>query len=192
MQCAPGSSLLTVSSGFLRALEFYGGILFLTTNRVGAFDDAFISRIHVQLYYKDFTDQQRQKIWHNFADKLKRERGDSIRLNIEAREYLQGSTLRALKWNGREIRNGKSALPLDAPPFMADTRAAFQTAVSLAEYEAIPDPNVEGAIQVTEEHFKAVVELSQDFKEYLDELHDKNEADRAAARQERLDNYGDV
>lgn len=27
---------------FLRALEYYRGILFLTTNRVGAFDEAFI------------------------------------------------------------------------------------------------------------------------------------------------------
>jgi hypothetical protein len=41
----------------LRALEFYDGILFLTTNRVGSFDDAFISRIHVQLYYPDFDDE---------------------------------------------------------------------------------------------------------------------------------------
>ncbi|KAH6695531.1 hypothetical protein F5X68DRAFT_163790 [Plectosphaerella plurivora] len=161
-------------AGFLRALEFYDGILFLTTNRVGAFDDAFISRIHVQLYYKDFTDEQRQKIWHNFAHKLTRERGDFIRLNLEAREYLSSSALRSLKWNGREIRN------------------AFQTAVSLAEYDAKPYPGMEDTIQVTEDHFKAVIELSKDFKEYLDELHLKNEEGRAAARHERLDSFHGV
>lgn len=37
-------------SVFLRALEFYSGILFLTTNRVGTIDEAFKSRIHISLY----------------------------------------------------------------------------------------------------------------------------------------------
>jgi hypothetical protein len=36
---------------FLRVLEYYSGILFLTTNRVGIMDEAFKSRIHVSLYY---------------------------------------------------------------------------------------------------------------------------------------------
>src|SRR4051794_28771603 len=30
-------------------MEYYAGILFLTTNRVGDFDEAFTSRIHVSL-----------------------------------------------------------------------------------------------------------------------------------------------
>lgn len=34
---------------FLRALEYYSGILFLTTNRVGSIDEAFRSRIHMRL-----------------------------------------------------------------------------------------------------------------------------------------------
>jgi SpoVK/Ycf46/Vps4 family AAA+-type ATPase len=37
-------------SVFLRVLEFYSGILFLTTNRVGTIDEAFKSRIHISLY----------------------------------------------------------------------------------------------------------------------------------------------
>jgi SpoVK/Ycf46/Vps4 family AAA+-type ATPase len=36
-------------AGFLRAMEYYQGILFLTTNRVGTFDEAFISRVHVSI-----------------------------------------------------------------------------------------------------------------------------------------------
>lgn len=38
-------------SVFLRMLEYYSGILFLTTNRVGALDEAFRSRVHISLYY---------------------------------------------------------------------------------------------------------------------------------------------
>lgn len=84
--------------------------MFLTTNRVGAFDDAFISRIHVQLFYPEFTDEQRQLVWKTFMDKLARERGDYIRLNIDAKEYIRGTEMRSVQWNGREIRNGKLRL----------------------------------------------------------------------------------
>lgn len=38
-------------SVFLRVLEYYNGLLFLTTNRVGSIDQAFKSRIHLSLYY---------------------------------------------------------------------------------------------------------------------------------------------
>lgn len=54
-------------SMFLRALEYYKGVLFLTTNRVEAFDSAFTSRIHVALHYRKLNDEDRGRIWiHNF------------------------------------------------------------------------------------------------------------------------------
>lgn len=98
--------MFNFSPGFLRALEFYDGILFLTTNRVGAFDDAFISRIHVKLYYPGFTDEERQKVWQTFIDKLIKDRGKTIRVSIDAKDFIKGKQLREVKWNGREIRNG--------------------------------------------------------------------------------------
>lgn len=55
-------SFLTVVV-FLRVLEYYQGILFLTTNRVGAFDEAFKSRIHISLYYPELAKPQSLKIW---------------------------------------------------------------------------------------------------------------------------------
>lgn len=90
----------------MRALEFYDGILFLTTNRIGAFDEAFISRVHVQLNYPDFDDEGRQRIWQTFMDKLERERSGTIRIHISALEYIGGEQIKELKLNGREIRNG--------------------------------------------------------------------------------------
>lgn len=89
-------------------MEFYEGILFLTTNRVGSFDDAFISRVHLKLYYPNFTPEQRKQVWQTFVDKLKEERGDYIRLHISAEEHLESKEMQALDWNGREIRNGES------------------------------------------------------------------------------------
>lgn len=175
--------------GFLRALEFYDGILFLTTNRVGSFDDAFISRVHVQLYYPDFDDDQRQQIWQTFVNKLAKERGDYMRLNVNAKEYMRGSEMRALKWNGREIRNGKRRNLLEVPHLRcrANNWTAFQTAVSLAEYDS--EKGEDGKITITDDHLRAVVELSRDFKEYLGELHRGDEAKRAERNYERLDSY---
>lgn len=67
----------------------------------------------------------------------------------------------------------------------ADELIAFQTAVSLAEYEDTKDE--EGKIMLTDEHLRAVVELSKDFKKYLKELHRADEDKRALRRFERLD-----
>jgi SpoVK/Ycf46/Vps4 family AAA+-type ATPase len=93
-------------SVFLRALEYYKGILFLTTNRVGSFDEAFISRIHVPLYYKDLTDDDRRQIWENSFERLE---GDKTRLKpIEIPNSTSSFAAEGIdvKWNGREIRNG--------------------------------------------------------------------------------------
>lgn len=54
-------------SVFLRVLEYYSGILFLTTNRVSTFDDAFKSRIHIPIRYTDLDFPSRLRIWRNFC-----------------------------------------------------------------------------------------------------------------------------
>lgn len=43
--------------------RYYSGILFLTTNRVGIFDPAFKSRIHISLYYPPLDRNTTIKIW---------------------------------------------------------------------------------------------------------------------------------
>jgi hypothetical protein len=51
---------------FLRVLEYYEGIMFLTTNRVETFDAAFQSRIHISLEYKELDAKSREAVWRNF------------------------------------------------------------------------------------------------------------------------------
>ncbi|KAK3368858.1 hypothetical protein B0T24DRAFT_533110, partial [Lasiosphaeria ovina] len=58
-------------SVFLRILEYYTGLLFLTTNRVGDFDEAFTSRIHVSLYYPQLDRDATLTIWRNNIEKVK-------------------------------------------------------------------------------------------------------------------------
>jgi hypothetical protein len=95
---------------FLRALDYFQGILFLTTNRVGAFDEAFMSRIHVQIGYDPLDDHARNAIWENNFRKLKEDQeagGREIQYEWDAKEYVKKSKeVRELQWNGREIRNG--------------------------------------------------------------------------------------
>jgi hypothetical protein len=64
---------------------------------------------------------------------------------------------------------------------------AFQTAVALAEFDAEKDE--ENKIILTDNHLRAVVELSRDFKQYLNELHKADEGKRAERKYERLDSF---
>jgi len=54
---------------FLRKLEYYEGILFLTTNRIAQFDEAILSRIHLLLRYEALTQVARRQVWRNFLSR---------------------------------------------------------------------------------------------------------------------------
>ncbi|GAP84209.1 putative TOB3 [Rosellinia necatrix] len=142
-------------STFLRALEYYRGVLFLTTNRVQAFDSAFLSRIHVALHYKNLRDEDRERIWANTFERLDRESNGTVRISAAARNLLLSSTdgnnadsrIRSLKWNGREIRN------------------AMQMMLAMAESEAREEGSK--VVTVSQKHVTAMVNLSGDFRDYL-------------------------
>ncbi|KAK6358935.1 hypothetical protein TWF696_000109 [Orbilia brochopaga] len=51
---------------FLRLLEYFKGILILTTNRVRTFDEAFQSRIHVAIAYTELGTDAKIQIWKTF------------------------------------------------------------------------------------------------------------------------------
>ncbi|KAF2089738.1 hypothetical protein K490DRAFT_37021 [Saccharata proteae CBS 121410] len=57
-------------SVFLRLLEYFQGILILTTNRVETFDDAFQSRMHLALRYDELTVAAKKAIWRFFLDRV--------------------------------------------------------------------------------------------------------------------------
>lgn len=63
------NSLVSV---FLRLTEYYQGILFLTTNRVETFDEAFQSRIHMGIRYENLPAKARKKIWQHHIGKVEK------------------------------------------------------------------------------------------------------------------------
>jgi SpoVK/Ycf46/Vps4 family AAA+-type ATPase len=84
---------------FLRRLEYFQGVLIMTTNRKSTIDAAFDSRIHFKMHYPDLTPASRASIWRNClasvpADSAKVECGE---VEIE--------TLAKLNLNGRQIKN---------------------------------------------------------------------------------------
>jgi len=82
-------------------LEYYDGILILTSNRVGTFDKAFKSRIQVSLHYEDHTATARKAIWRNFFKILENREVD---VNIgELEDHVD--ELAQEEINGRQIRN---------------------------------------------------------------------------------------
>ncbi|KAF8202628.1 P-loop containing nucleoside triphosphate hydrolase protein [Mycena galopus ATCC 62051] len=79
---------------FLRHVEYYRGILFLTTNRVQAFDEAFLSRIHVALHFGELSEASRAQVWRAFVARAGVQIDDAQIGQLAKREV-----------NGRQIKN---------------------------------------------------------------------------------------
>ncbi|PNP83434.1 hypothetical protein FNYG_02997 [Fusarium nygamai] len=55
---------------FLRELEYYRGIIFLTTNLYHTIDTAFRSRVSLHLLFKSLTREARETVWRKFLRRL--------------------------------------------------------------------------------------------------------------------------
>ena len=82
---------------FLRHIEYYRGILFLTTNRIKTYDRAFVSRIHVALHYTELAQPTKAQIWRGFLAKA------GVEASGVSDELIEKLSLRDI--NGRQIRN---------------------------------------------------------------------------------------
>lgn len=88
-------------SVFLRVLEYYDGILILTSNRIGTFDSAFKSRFQLAVHYPALDLKGRYEIWLNFINCLSK-----TEPNVDI-DDLKGriDDLAGIELNGRQIRN---------------------------------------------------------------------------------------
>ncbi|KAI0132944.1 P-loop containing nucleoside triphosphate hydrolase protein [Xylariales sp. AK1849] len=159
-------------SVFLRILEYYPGILFLTTNRVGSFDDAFRSRLHLTLYYPKLDKRQTIQIWDmnlrrvSEANENRALAGQqSIDIHHDKIIKFAKKNWETLSWNGRQIRN------------------AFQTAIALAEFD-VRDGNGKQAV-MSKKQFKTIAKASMQFDDYLFHVHGGTD-ESANARKEQV------
>lgn len=88
-------------SVLLRCLEYYEGIIFLTTNRINSIDIAVQSRMQLALQYKDLTTDQKLGIFRTLLSKIPdNEISKRERLEKDLRKLCSKSEV-----NGRQIRN---------------------------------------------------------------------------------------
>ncbi|KAK7961728.1 uncharacterized protein PG986_002553 [Apiospora aurea] len=162
-------------SAFLRRMEYFSGLLFLTTNRVGQIDDAFISRVHVAIGYNALSPDDRYKIWQGFFRKPAKERAGKIQISQGAKKWvLDKAKSGGAQLNGRDIRN------------------ALQTAITLAEAEHEEDPDFDDEkmpIVVDQSHFQRVLDITNKFQCYVESIKREDEKKRAANRFDRNDYY---
>jgi SpoVK/Ycf46/Vps4 family AAA+-type ATPase len=79
---------------FLRMLEYYRGIMFLTTNRVNDFDPAMQSRIHLAIKYPPLSKETRKSLWTCFLEQ-------DVQSTVNNKEL---NKLTEKKINGRQVR----------------------------------------------------------------------------------------
>ncbi|KAI0877666.1 hypothetical protein GGS24DRAFT_487711 [Hypoxylon argillaceum] len=155
---------------FLRVLEYYAGILFLTTNRVGDFDEAFASRIHISLYYPELGREETLEVFklnlQLMQDRFKRKPRklitDETKIWVFVLDYWNQHPFD--HWNGRQIRN------------------ACQTAVALAEFESLGENDISGTspdIHLGVSHFEMVAKAYLAFSEHMKDIYGTHAARRA-------------
>ncbi|KAI2784236.1 hypothetical protein F4815DRAFT_206029 [Daldinia loculata] len=151
---------------FLRVLEYYAGILFLTTNRIGDFDEAFASRIHMSLYYPPLDEIATNRIFKLNFDLIRdRYKKNGRPIDIDNSGIYSFVTKfwvenQQARWNGRQIRN------------------ACQTALALAEFEALPNDKrfdlkfkSKAKVHLKRSNIETVSDAYLEFIKYLKAVH---------------------
>ncbi|KAH7033534.1 uncharacterized protein B0I36DRAFT_321640 [Microdochium trichocladiopsis] len=127
-------------SVFLRVLEYYQGIMFLTTNQIADFDIAIPSRIHFAIKYESLNHAQMEAIFKGFLTKLNEhnliEDYDDILEWLKEDVYSEG-------FDGRQLRN------------------VVTTALSLARAD---DQKGKGNGKLTKSHMKKAFSNVKQFK----------------------------
>ncbi|KAE9374033.1 P-loop containing nucleoside triphosphate hydrolase protein [Stipitochalara longipes BDJ] len=89
-------------SVLLRVLEYYDGILILTTNRMRSFDIAVQSRIHLAIKYEELSPEQKTNIFMSFLEQLANKH---LVADFEDIKKWVNKHGRKFSFNGRQIRN---------------------------------------------------------------------------------------
>ncbi|KAF5532032.1 TOB3 (member of AAA-ATPase family) [Fusarium mexicanum] len=151
---------------FLRTLEYYTGILFLTINRVGTFDEAFTSRIHISLYYPP--------------------------LNLESTVAVFKVNLTRIKARfEKKKERGEAELELDEMSITTFIHRSVMLASggrNIMEFAAMSKKMIK--VKLAEKHFQDVAKAYLAFIKYLREVHGVSAAQQAKDYRLRHDRWG--
>jgi hypothetical protein len=165
-------------------LEYYNGVLFLTTNRIGKIDQAISSRIHIILHYKRLGQREIESVFRINMDRLRQTEEQQSGMTgqpplvIVESDILQFAQDHCDKhprgkgaWNGRQIRN------------------AFIIAASLARDEAESQTCPGFQPQLRYSHFKQVEKLVTDYEQFRSHVLGGDDSRKARLNEERDDDY---
>ncbi|KAL4739363.1 hypothetical protein BDV11DRAFT_215286 [Aspergillus similis] len=198
-------------SVFLRVLEYYSGILFLTTNRVGTLDEAFKSRIHVSLYYPRLNRRQTLDIFQVNIRKLQGIVKEKQKLNAELdadapkpdRLIIDGPSILDYakwhfdihrdtperRWNGRQIRNAFQIAYSLAQFDMQSTALGEQDEIDEGADDGVTPYSRVGENRLDWRQFDMVAKAIERFEDYLYHATQGTDVDRARKGQLREDEY---
>lgn len=138
----------------------------LTLYRIGDFDEAFASRIHMSLHYPALGKIETIKVFKLNLGMIKDRFKGKRKIKIEEDEIIEdiGEYFiknKGARWNGRQIRN------------------ACQTALALAEFDAQPlgkkydlkKTDSTTQVKLKAEHLKIVSDAYLEFIQYLKVVH---------------------
>ena len=145
---------------FLHLMEYHSGILLLTTNRVGVFDRSIFSRIHVTLYYSNFNDESKKRLWDMLLS----------RIDIFVDSDVRNTSVESLNLNGREMMN------------------VVNKAVSIAK-ERSKRFGKDYQERVCWEDFQMVIDTKEEMKSYMEEVAGHDEIEMSKLRTERDDTW---
>ncbi|KAL6230351.1 hypothetical protein BDW75DRAFT_244904 [Aspergillus navahoensis] len=175
-------------SVFLRMVEYYTGILFLTTNLPGKIDEAFKSRIHISLYYPHLDEDTTMRIWemnlrrlHEIEEEHAKATGqppltiDDKKIRKFAMKHFRNHENGKGRWNGRQIRNAF---------LIASALAHFEKQNPMLTSRESPDKST---CDINPRHFKVVADASRGFELYLAETRGRTDPETMFSRGVRAD-----
>ncbi|CAB3772778.1 AAA family ATPase [Paraburkholderia humisilvae] len=80
---------------FLRTLEYFNGLMFMTTNRIGDVDDAILSRCIATIHYELPSKTDSTRLWKLLAEQFGADLDDAL---------IEALTVRYPKASGRDIK----------------------------------------------------------------------------------------
>ncbi|KAI6801864.1 P-loop containing nucleoside triphosphate hydrolase protein [Hortaea werneckii] len=151
---------------FLRLLEYFQGILFLTTNRVDTFDEAFQSRIHLPLRYGELSAKAKRRVWGMFLEMARGNSSSSSASSSSSSGEGQGGAGFEDGKVGKEVSGVRvadfSEEDLDVLARHQLNGRQIKNAVRTAQALALKEGQVLGMEQV-----KKVLEVSESFERDL-------------------------
>lgn len=157
---------------FLRQLEYYSGILFLTTNRVGVIDGAFKSRVHVSLAYPTIKAEETKAIWEGIMNRIEKENETAaIKIKFDRKALLKFASQHYethkkmdTSWNGRQIRN---AFQLAIALGHHDRERSMAQAQGTKEDDIVTLDKKWRSVRLTIDNFRNIAKTARDFEDYL-------------------------